>query len=67
MLGDENDGQERMISLKVSNDAENRQEILGLEYDCVSVAGQPQHLVVVVGQDTSGVTGDRLNIHPRAR
>ena len=32
MFGDENDGQERMISLNVSNDAENRQEILGLQY-----------------------------------
>jgi len=56
-----------MISLDVSNDAETRQDILGLEYDCVSVAGQPQHLVVVVGQDTSAVTGDRPNIRLRAR
>ena len=51
-----------MILLDVSNDAEDRQKTIVFEYDCVSVAGQPQHLVVVVGQDTSTVTGDRPNI-----
>ena len=56
-----------MILLDVSNDAEDRQKTIVFEYDCVSVAGQPQHLVVVVGQDTSTVTGDRPNIRPRAR
>ena len=66
-LGGENDGQERMVSIDVSNDAKNRVEFGGLKDDCVRVTGQPQHLFVVVGQNTSAFTGTGLYICPRIR
>ena len=58
LLGDENDGQERMLSLDVSQDAENGWEIWSFEYDCVSVTGKPPQFLLVAGQDTSAVVGD---------
>lgn len=67
MLGDENDGQEWMISIDVSNDAKNRQEILGFDYDCVDITGQPQELVLISRQDTSAITGNCLYVRPDTR
>ena len=38
-----------MFSIDVSNDRKDRQQIPCFEYDCVSLAREPHHLVVVVG------------------
>ena len=50
LLGDENNGQERMLSLDVSQDAENGWEIWSFEYDCVSVTGKPPQFLLVAVQ-----------------